>query len=228
MNQPILDRSSNSDRVYHAILEQIVNQRIPPGEKLTEEGLSSTLGVSRTPVREALQRLAADGIIDFYPRRGAFAREISPGDIDELFELRQCLEVHAARQALRNLNAQALKEIEPFVETCRRSGGKAFIEAEIRFDREIHHLINRYCGNGRLRDLLEKLHNLARFMRIVHYNHEELARENFREHEAIWRAMLEGDAALMTQLLETHLENSRRRLLEHFHLSRGNGRGSNP
>jgi DNA-binding GntR family transcriptional regulator len=228
MNHPKLDRSSISDRVYHAILEQIVNHRIPPGEKLTEEGLSSTLGVSRTPVREALQRLASDGIIEFYPRRGAFAREIIPRDIDELYELRQCLEVHAARQALRNLTGEALREIEPCIEVCRRSQGKAFIEAEIRFDREIHRLINRYCGNGRLRDLLEKLDNLARFMRIVHYNHEELARENFREHEGIWRAMLEGDETRMAHLLETHLENSRRRLLAHFHLNRGNGRERNP
>jgi len=228
MNHSTLDRSSISDRVYHAILEHIVNHEIAPGEKLSEEGISAALGVSRTPVREALQRLAADGMIEFFPRRGAFAREICPRDIDDLYDLRLCLEVHAARKALPRLTGEALREIEPFIDACSRSGGKAFIEAEIRFDREIHRLINRYCGNRRLRDLLEKLDNLARFMRIVHFNHEELARENFREHKDVWRAMLDRDEALMTRLLETHLENSRRRLLAHFHLNPQNGKEPNP
>jgi len=65
-------------------------------------------------------------------------------------------------------------------------------------------------------------------MRIVHFNHEELARENFREHRDVWRAMLDRDEALMTRLLETHLENSRRRLLAHFHLNLKDGKEPNP
>jgi DNA-binding GntR family transcriptional regulator len=213
-----LDPSTLTDRVYNAILEQLMNHHISPGEKLNEESLSSQLGVSRTPVREALQRLAADGLVDFYPRCGASAKEITPQDITELYDLRRCLEVHAARLALGNIPEDRVKQIDRQIESCRRTRGVDFIEAELEVDRELHGAFIAFCGNSRLTGMLEKLKHLATFMRILHFESEELAGKNLEEHENIWKAVADRDEERMAKLLEKHLDNSQNRLLEHFHL----------
>ena len=212
------DRSSFSERVYNAILEQLINHRIKPGEKLREEDIASVLHVSRTPVREALRRLAGDGLVDFLPRRGAYAKEITPEDITELYEIRRCLEVYAARCAMGNIPEKRIQRINLLIKNCHNAMGIDFIEAELQLDREIHKTINTCCGNNRLKGMLEKLDHLARFMRILHFNREELARENFAEHENIWKAIIAKDKKRMVTLLEEHLENRKKCLLVHFHL----------
>jgi len=213
-----LDQSSFSDRVYNAILELLVDHRIKPGEKLSEEELASALQVSRTPIREALQRLASDGLVVFYPRRGAYAKEITPRDITELYEVRRCLEVYAARRAMGAIPEKVVRRIDLLIESCQLSEGAGFIEAELQLDREIHRAISACCNNSRLQELLTKLDHLARFMRILHFNREELARENFAEHADIWRAMIAQDEKLMVRLLEKHLRNREERLLQHLHI----------
>jgi len=223
-----LDQSSFSDRVYNAILELLVNHRIKPGEKLSEEDLATLLQVSRTPVREALQRLSSDGLVVFFPRRGAYAKEITPQDITEIYEIRRCLEVYAAQSAMGNIPKKLIRRINLLIESCHLTDGGDFIEAELQLDREIHKTINTYCNNARLKEMLEKLDNFAKFMRILHFNREELARENFSEHENIWRAMSAKDENHMVQLLEEHLDNRQNCLLEHLHMMHDNEEKTQP
>jgi len=209
-----LDKSSFSDRVYSAILELIINHRIKPGEKLNEKSIAELLQVSRTPVREALRRLASDGLVDFFPRRGVFAKAVTPQDIKELYEIRRCLEVHAARRTIGNIPDEHIERVNELIERCHRKDGIEFIEAELELDREIHRTINMFCGNLRLRHLLETLDHLAKFMRVIHSGREDVVRENFREHENIWRAMAAGEEERMVKLLKEHLDNRQKCLLE--------------
>ncbi len=210
------DQSSFSDRVYTAILEQLINHRIKPGEKLSEEDIASALQVSRTPVREALKRLASDGLVDFYPRRGAYAKEITHRDITELYELRRCVEIHAAKLAMGNIPKNHLRRINLLIENCHLAEDDDFIEAELQLDRDIHKAINIYCGNSRLKEMLEKLDHLARFMRILQLNRKERAKDNFTEHEKFWKALVAEEKKLMVQCLKEHLDNRKNYLLEHF------------
>lgn len=212
-----IDSSTLTDRVYSAILEQLINHRFQPGQKLSEEAIASHLNVSRTPVREALQRLAADGLVEVFPRCGANARDITPRDITELYDLRRCLEIHAAKRALVNIPPDRMERIESLIRACHRAEGADFIPAELELDREIHRAISDCCGNSRLAAMLEKLGHLAAFMRILHYDRAELARENLAEHEGIWAAVAGGDEKRMVLLLEEHLNNRENRLLEHVH-----------
>ena len=212
------DHSSLSDRVYTAILELLINHKIRPGEKLREDEIASNLGVSRTPVREALHRLAADGLVELYPRRGCYAREITPRDITELYTVRLCLEVHAARRSMENLSEECIQWIDQLIERCHQLQGDEFIEAELQLDREIHKIINTRCRNSRLTRMLERLDHLAQFMRIVHFDRYDRARQNFEEHENIWRAMVARNESRMVKLLEKHLDNRRKCLLAHFHM----------
>jgi len=218
------DQSSFSEKVYTAILELLISLRFKPGEKISEESVASLLKVSRTPVREALRRLAADGLVDFYPRRGVFAKEITARDIRELYDIRRCLEVQAARMTIGNIPPDHIKKVDALIDECHHKDGVGFIEAELRLDREIHRTINTYCGNKRLMHMLEKLDHLAKFMRIIHSNREEVVRENFMEHESIWKALRTNDEPTMVRLLEEHLNNRRTCLLNDFKMMYANGR----
>jgi DNA-binding GntR family transcriptional regulator len=217
---PPFDQSTLTDRVYNAILEQLMSHRIRPGEKLNEEALSSLLGVSRTPIREALRRLALDGLVDLFPRCGASAKEITPQDITELYDLRRCMEIYAARRALGNIPEDLARRIDSLIETCKTVTGVDFIEAELQLDSELHGAFIACCGNNRLTVMLEKLKHLATFMRILHFGNEELARENLEEHENIWKAVANRDEERMTALLDKHLDNRQKWLLEHFNMQK--------
>lgn len=212
------DQSSFSDKVYSAILELLINHNFKPGDKISEETIASLLNVSRTPVREALRRLASDGLVDYFPRRGVYAKDITDRDIIEIYELRQCLEVQAARMAIGNIPTEQIERIDAMIDECHRSEGAGFIEAELRLDREIHNTINAYCRNGRLRLMLQKIDYMAKFMRIIHSNSVEVVRDNFREHENIWNALKSNDDRTMVRLIGEHLNNRRNCLLEDFKL----------
>ena len=218
------DHSSFSEKVYSAILELLIHHRVRPGEKISEKSIASSLNVSRTPVREALRRLAADGLVDYYPRRGVYAKEITPQDIRELYEIRRCLEVQAAQMTIGNIPAAHIASIDALIEVCHKSDGVDFIEAELRLDREIHRAITMHCGNKRLMMMLVKLDHLAKFMRVLHFNREEVVRDNFSEHENIWNALKEQDKDTMVRLLEQHLDNRQNCLLSDFHMMHANGR----
>lgn len=221
------DRSSFSDKVYSAILELLINLRFKPGEKISEESVAALLGVSRTPVREALRRLAADGLVDIFPRRGVYAKEITARDILELYEIRMCLEIQAARQTIGAVPEDHINFVNNLIEECLSKEGVAFIEAEIRLDREIHRTINSFCGNDRLRSMLEKIDHLAKFMRVVHANKEEVVRDNFREHVNIWKALAGNNEPEMVRLLTEHLTNRQRCLLQDFNMMQADGRRKN-
>jgi len=213
------DQSTLSDRVYDAILEQLMNKNIRPGEKLSEEVLSSMLGVSRTPVREALRRLSIEGLVDFSPRCGMSAKEITPQDITELYDLRRCLEIHAAKRAIGKIPVDLAKRIDSLIETCHNSTGMDFVKVQRELDHELHKAIRTFCRNKLLKVMLEKIDPLSTFILKFHLSGEEraeLAQANLIEHENIWKAITNGDETLTARLLDEHFVNSEKRVLDRF------------
>jgi DNA-binding GntR family transcriptional regulator len=213
------EQSTLSDRVYNAILEQLMNQKIRPGEKLNVEILSSMLGVSRTPVREALHRLSLDGLVDFSPRYGMSAKEITPQDITDLYDLRRCLEIHAARSAIGKIPIDRAKGIDDLIETCYKASGMDFVNAQCKLDQELHKVIRTFCRNKLLKVVLEKISPLNTFIQKFHFSNDEwaeLALANLIEHENIWKAIKNGDEKLTARYLDEHFEYSERRVLEGF------------
>lgn len=213
------DQSTLSDRVYDAILEQLMNKNIRPGEKLNEEVLSSMLGVSRTPVREALRRLSIEGLVDFSPRCGMSAKEVTPQDITELYDLRRCLEIHAAKRAIGKIPDDWAKSIDSMIEACHNSTGMDFVNTQCRLDEELHKAIRNFCGNKLLKVMLEKISPLNTFIQKFQSSSEEwtdLALANLIEHENIWKAITNGDETLTARFLNEHFEYSEKRVLNRF------------
>jgi DNA-binding GntR family transcriptional regulator len=162
---PIIQRRNLGDDVYQILWTRILSRDLHPGEKLSDLKLSTELGVSRTPVREALHRLLQDGVIRAEPNRGFFVTSFSARDIDEIFEIRAALEALALRSYIaRNPDAdfcpalEELDEVERAIEAAQtneqiRAANERFLAA----DQGFHKAIVEQSGNERLAALINGL-----------------------------------------------------------------------
>jgi DNA-binding GntR family transcriptional regulator len=199
-----------SDRAYAALREDILGGQLVPGTALGEVEQSERLGVSRTPLREALARLAADGLVTGDAGRGMAVTELSPASVVDLFELRQALECHAAALAARRRDRAVFDALhERFLDTPRMiaeggSGLTDYYGLVADFDSAVDAAI----GNSYLVASLTSIRtHLARIRRIAKDNPDRL-RAAADEHTLIVRAIADGDAVLAEAATEVHLRRS--------------------
>lgn len=206
-----------SDHAYRALREDIIDWRLEPGTVLAEVELSERLGVSRTPVREALARLLAEGLVAAQGGRGLVVTSVSVADITQLFELRQALEERLARLAA---HGRDVAEFEALAEAFRTAP-----ELLARADREEYYaLVERLdaamdaaAANPYLSSALRTVRpHLARVRRISQDNPERLA-ASAREHLLIVEAVAAGDAELAAAATHVHLHASLQSILATAH-----------
>ncbi len=200
--------STASERAYLKIRELLLEGRFSAGERLSEEELADTCGVSRTPVREALRRLALESFVVIHPNRGAFVVDWGRDDIADLFELRAMLEGFAAyKAALRRSQAQANQLIE-FTEEMHRDAtlkGRRRIDRFLELNRQFHDLICEAAGNARLKEFIARLVEQAIVVRTaIQYSTNDLRRsDDF--HRDIARAIEAQNGPLAEQLMRAHI-----------------------
>lgn len=204
-----------SDRVYAELRDEILDWRLPPGTVLTEVEQSLRLGVSRTPVREALARLAAEGIVAPSSGRGLVVTTVSTENIGELFELREALEQQAARSAALRHDPAVFRAIrQEFVGAPELVDGidpsrHAYYDLVRRFD----DALDLATGNPYLRSALATMRtHVARIRRLSRENPERLIAAA-AEHLAIVDAILDRDPELAAMATHLHLHSSRKALL---------------
>src|SRR5499426_4810477 len=139
-----------SARVYNQIKTLILCNEIMPGQKLHHQRLSESLGVSRTPVREALTRLVQEGYVSFLPNRGFTCKEIRLQEADELYQLREALEAFAVEKAIENLTDRAFTELAAKISLYGKDVQKRFTRDRLVYDQDIHLEIARLSGNEML------------------------------------------------------------------------------
>src|SRR2546422_2099596 len=144
-------------RVYDHLREEILAGRLQPGAELAEVALSEQLGVSRGPIREALGRLASEGLVTVRPRRGAVVRSLSKEEFLELYQVREALEAMAVKLAVPRLRAADFEALEGLIDTMARHAERdevaEFFEANIAF----HGCLLEASGNGKLQELYRQL-----------------------------------------------------------------------
>ena len=185
----------------------ILAHRLAPGERLIESALTKRFSVSRGPVREALRRLAAEGLIEHSPHRGAVVRRLSPRDIAELFQIRIEMEALAARLAAqspdRPARAQFIEEIAMiFAETPRRM--EAYLDENAAF----HAAVLRLAGNKQLQELSARLRLTLIMAQVGDALTVDVMRASVREHRAIARAIVDGDGVAAAAATRVHLERA--------------------
>jgi DNA-binding GntR family transcriptional regulator len=204
---------STAERVFVALRTAIVEGRIPPGGKLSEPGLATEYAVSRAPLREALGRLEALGLVERRPRVGARVVQLTGAGLLELYQIREALEGTAARLAAERMSDAAIAELKTLMERHRREVAReqwqAYFQQE--GDLDFHYRIVVGSGNARLvRILCDDLYHLMRMYRCQFGMKSDRARGALTEHGRIVDAIAERDGELAEWLMRRHVVASRR------------------
>lgn len=205
-----------SDKVYESLRADIVEWRLSPGTVLAEVEQSQRLGVSRTPVREALARLVADGLAVQQRGRGAVVSEVSEDHLDDLFVLRRALECESARLAAKSTKRQAFTQLaEQFDHSANLVTGAGPTEQYYLLVSSLDELIDDAAGNIYLSSALRTLRvHLQRVRRLAKDNPQRL-KDSAGEHAAIARAIASGDPEVAAAATTMHLHQSFEHIMTH-------------
>lgn len=200
--------------VYQEIKNLILQAEIMPGQKLHHQELSDRLGVSRTPVREALTRLAQEGYVSLLPNRGFICKEIGMQEAEELYDLREALEAFAVERAVHRLTPDALERLS---ERVRRYGDdvhKRFTRERLIYDQNIHLEIAALAGNETLRRALKQVFERIILKRRIDGLYDEArGLSAHREHVAILEAMRRRDSQRVVRLMRAHIQAGKENVL---------------
>jgi DNA-binding GntR family transcriptional regulator len=195
------------ERVYEALLELITTRALQPGQHLVESELAGHLGVSRQPVREALQRLNTEGWVDLRPAQGAFVHEPTQEEADQLLSVRMLLEAEAARLAARNADSDGIDALDEIVAQGLTAVAKDDVDAAIALNAAFHSKIIELAGNAVLAELA------AQVDRRVRWYYTPVARlrggQSWAEHRDLIAAIVEHDEERAMRLMREHTEHTR-------------------
>jgi DNA-binding GntR family transcriptional regulator len=206
-----LPRFRASDSVFDILRENILGRGFRPGDRLDVRALADQLGVSATPVKDAVTRLAAEGLVEIRPRSGTFVAELAAEAVAETFEIRRALECLAAERVVGRLTPDLLARFEAIIEAMERpvSSERDRTDHE-RKNVELHTLLVEASDNRRLAELYRSLNahlTIARIHSRRHPDTERLEQER-REHRAILEALGARDAAALVSALDRHIRRA--------------------
>ncbi|SDJ52084.1 GntR family transcriptional regulator [Streptomyces indicus] len=196
------------ERVYVALLELITTRSLRPGQHLVESELAGHLGVSRQPVREALQRLNTEGWVDLRPAQGAFVHEPTEEEADQLLTVRTLLEAEAARLAAANAGSAGIAALEELCAKGEQAVADGEVDLVVATNAEFHAKVMQLAGNLVLSELA------ARVDQRVRWYYTPVARQRGKqswiEHRELIAAISDRDEQRATEIMRAHTEHTRR------------------
>ncbi|NQX29986.1 GntR family transcriptional regulator [Microbacteriaceae bacterium VKM Ac-2854] len=199
---------SYSDFAYRVLCDQLIVLDIAPGAPLNDDAIARSLGVGRTPVREALKRLETDRLVVAYPRRGTFATVVDIDDLAEISEIRQQLEPVAAARAARRASASGRAELRALADGLDAGLSGTIAQNELmRLDVSVHRAIYRAAGSRHLEDVLVRYDNLATRIWSVVLERLPPVSAHIEEHAALLRTIADGDADRASALTAEHVRD---------------------
>ncbi|WP_138311638.1 MULTISPECIES: GntR family transcriptional regulator [unclassified Clostridium] len=195
---------SLSEIAYRYILEQIISFTYKPNDPILENEICRDLNISRTPLREALRRLEAEGFVTKARNRGTFVRAYTVEDIIESCDIRKLFEVYSLRNCVKNVSQDELQTVKKELQFLKIDSTPS---EYYKTDSDLHNMITRYCMSTRMRSILASLSvQLDAFQKISAQTPNRLLQSK-EEHLNIVEAIEKRDLELATTLLESHLEN---------------------
>ncbi|MFD4030594.1 GntR family transcriptional regulator [Streptomyces sp. NPDC058637] len=195
------------ERVYETLLELITTRVLGPGRHLVESELAGHLGVSRQPVREALQRLNTEGWVDLRPAQGAFVHEPTEEEADQLLSVRTLLEAEAARLAAANSGKAGIEALQELCAQGERAADADDVDLAVATNAAFHAKVMELAGNVVLAELA------AQVDRRVRWYHTPVARQrgarSWIEHRALIEAISSRDERRATEIMRAHTEHTR-------------------
>ncbi len=204
-----------------SLRDSILSGKLVPNETYNEIALAKKLGISRTPVREALLELSSQGLITFLPRVGVRINHFTEQDVKEIFELRKAIELFAVAKVSKDFLKHDFASLEATLQSQREAIKKENFLAFLNVDREFHLTFTRLTNNKRLLTTLENIRDMIQVMSIRALAIEIRAKEVVEEHEKVIEAVKKGLSEKAVQEMEKHLNLSQRAVLEQRALENG-------
>ena len=199
--------------VFEALREAIIDGRLRPGERLMEIQLAEELGVSRTPIREAIRKLELEGFVVMVPRKGAYVADISTKDIIDVFEIRAALEGLAAQLAAERATDEELEEMERMLVEIGEAIEARDVDRLVETDTRFHEVLFRASRNERLCQLISLLREQIQRFRIRTLSHPARMRVALEEHRSLVEALAQRDPELARRVAQEHIESAENSLM---------------
>ena len=209
-----------SAQVYRELPEAICDCRIPPRQRLVQNALADQLGISRTPVRDALSRLVQEGLVDPAPVRGGFiVREFTPHEVLEIYDVRLALEPVAARGAAGRHSGAQIAEMRDINEAIGTVSSGSVSE-QYALNERFHMLVVEPYENEIMKRMLAQLWQMPSALRMYHFQASDEEHEvTVGEHTGIIDALASGDATAAVERIEEHIRGAKQLALDHFEAS---------
>ncbi len=194
------------EMVMLTMRQAILTGRLMPGDRLMEIQLAGQMGVSRTPIREAIKNLAAEGLVNMIPNRGAYVSDISEKGVMDVLEVRRTLEGLAVSRAVRRIDGEGLKKLNEARLRCKEVFGAGDIHEMVQADIDFHDVILDSTGNDRL---VEIMNNLA--YRIHRYRYEFIRDTShhpaiLHEHDKVYEEILDRNEDMAVAAMQSHID----------------------
>lgn len=216
------------NQAYKELKRIILEYRVPLGGKLNEGELAAALGISRTPVREAINRLEKEGLVQIFPQRGAFVVRFSEKDVFELFLIRENLEGLAARLAAERINEENLVKLE----SCIQGFQEPFTEKDVqRYGKEdfrFHQTIVAISDAQRLIKMISTLYDHIRIFRLTTLGLSSRMKTSLAEHRLLIEAFQRRDSEQAEQMMRQHIHHVREGVMENIKFFLGNREKQSP
>jgi DNA-binding GntR family transcriptional regulator len=228
---PSTDASAVARTVNDATTAQIrawiLNGRLKPRERLHQDQLAAALGVSRMPVREAIRQLAAEGLVQLFPHRGAFVSSLDPDEIRELYEVRAALEGLAISHAVPRMTTANIATLRAILDRLVAETAANDDEAVIELDRAFHDGLVAPAGMPYLRELIDQARRRSDAFRRAHtYVIPGLSASSNLEHAEIFAAVEQGDVPRSVERIHRHLRNAADHLIGYLAVWTGEREGA--
>ena len=205
-------RAALYDEVVQRLRQMILEGELAPGSRVPERILCEQLGISRTPLREALRALTSEGLIDMAPHRGATVSKLSASDLDNMFEVMEALEALSGELACERITDMGIAQVKRLHNEMLKHYKRRDRPEYFRFNQLIHETLVQAAGNAVLSSVYAALGARIRRARYMANLSEERWHQAVEEHEMILAALISRDAAQLGTLLKDHLRHKRQSL----------------
>lgn len=209
LSQPL----SRAELAVDAIRKAILGGAFQPGQQLVERTLAAQLGVSKTPIREALRSLESSGLLESHPTRGVVVRRVDGKLVEDLYEFRLLLEPTAVRLAVPSHDPALLHQAQSILENARKRAGQHDLSELSQLNRTFHELLYQTCPNELIKSGLRGMRDQLTLIAASGWRAEPSWEFERREHLAIFEAVKNGKADEASALTHDHIESAWRRLL---------------
>ncbi|MBI4528250.1 MAG: GntR family transcriptional regulator [Deltaproteobacteria bacterium] len=203
---------SLTDQVYFKIKDLIFTQQIVPGQKLQHEYLSEKLGVSTTPVREAINRLVQEGYVRSVARKGYYLNEITVDEADELYSFREIIEAYTVEKASSIKDEELIRDLKEITIKYHRAVQQPISMERLRADQEFHLRIAEACHNRFIKNALEKIFERLILKRSLE-GFPQRGKKVYKEHEMILDCIMKQNVAGARKLIRQHIQEGRQNLI---------------